>query len=96
MGVPGEPLALVNKNRKVLVPTDIKFEAADHDMCIKANLSPTVMFDINCPEDGDCRLGNFYKGNVKVVLKESTVHPSAAFQHTLELICNHMGMRGYF
>ena len=61
------------------VPSDIKFQLADHDMCIKVNLTPTLMFVIDYPDIVKNKLGNFYQGNVKVVLKEIEVDLSSYF-----------------
>ena len=78
------------------VPSDIKFQAADHCMHIKANLTPTVMYDIDCPENLNNKLGNFYQGNVKVMLKESVVDPSSDFQCASEFIVNNGLMNDTF
>ena len=96
VGSPGDPLALANTRRRAFVVKDVKFEASDHDMCIKTHLSPTVMFDINPPENGSNKLGNFYNGTVTTMLKESAIDMSSAFQHASEFIINHKDMKEVF
>ena len=82
MEPPGEPLSLATRNCKVLVPSDYKFECADHDMGTKASLTPSVIFDINAPEQN--KLSNFCKGKVHVLLKENFIEPSNAIRHVSE------------
>ena len=76
---PGESLALANTQRRVYVPNDIKFEAADHNTYLKTYLIPAVMFDINAPKNSSNKLGNFYDRSVTTILKESVIYPLLAF-----------------
>ena len=90
LGAPGEPLALATRNRSIWVPKTKDFIAADHDMCNKTSLTPSVVLDIICPED--TKLKNFYKGKATMILKDSQLEQSDSFRHVVELYKIYKGM----
>ena len=72
IGPPGVPLALISKAKPAWVTTNVEIKAADHDASIKSNLVPSVVFDIDMPEEAS--LGKFYQGQMHVGLKENGLH----------------------
>ena len=89
VGSPGYPLALSSKARKVFVPSDLRFEAADHDMCMKFPLVPSLFGEVVWNENGSYALGDCHNLKVKCVLKDAAIYPSKPFQHAAELMLNY-------
>ena len=96
VGAPGEPLALSHKTRQCFVPSDLQFEASDHDMCIKTHFICSLMGKINWPEDNSISLGNYYDMDVTMILKEGALYPSNPFRHCAELILNNKDLKEEF
>ena len=75
IGSPRVTLDLCHKTKVGWVSKDVDVSAADHDAVIKSTVVPSVMLDIDIPSNHD--LGSFYKGDIHVVTKDSSVHPTS-------------------
>lgn len=76
----GDPVAAVERGKKVLVGLNQVLEVGDHDFT-KFSLSPSVSFDVDIPERID---ESFYHGQLHVGLKENAFEPSSAIRHACE------------
>ena len=69
-GAPGEPLALSSKTRRKFVSEGIQLEASDHDMCMKAHATPSLMGRVTWNDIGSYALGNYCDMEVTMVLTD--------------------------
>lgn len=80
VGEPGNPVAAVERGRRVVVGQDA-FVVGDHDFC-KFSIVPSVSFEIDIPESLD---ESWYRGTVHVGYKDAVHEPSSPLRHATEL-----------
>ena len=81
----GEPGALVStgvRGKKTLAPSSTQLTALDHDLQSKSSLTPSVTMICDVPDDINC---SFYRGDVRVCLKDAVFQQSSQFRHAAEL-----------
>ncbi len=81
VGEPGNPVAAVDRGRRVLVESGTSFCVADHDFT-KFKITPSVALLADIPESID---GSFYRGKLAVTLKDAVFQPSSPLRHACEL-----------
>ena len=81
VGDPGNPLAAVERGRRVLVHSGATFEVSDHDFS-KFSIIPSVILLVDLTADIS---GSWYHGQVNVTLKEGAFEPSSSHRHSAEL-----------
>ena len=84
VGEPGYPVAAVERGKRVLVPGNQEFLVADHDFT-RFSLVPSITFFIDIPEEIS---ESWYRGQVKVTLKEAALQPSSPLRHASELVAS--------
>ena len=77
-GEPGTVMATGVRGKQQLAPSTSTIEVADHDVNSKGHLTPSVVLDVDLPEDVD---KSFCRGSVTVFLGDSTFQPSSPFRH---------------
>ena len=77
----GEPVACVERGKKVLCAIDKPFTAGDHDST-RCSLTPSVALIIDIPESIE---GSFYHGRVCIGVKDTVFEPSSPHRHCTEL-----------
>jgi hypothetical protein len=82
VGEPGNPVAAVERGRRVIVNGQDTFVVGDHDFC-KFSIVPSVTFQINIPESLD---ESWYRGTVHVGYKDAVHAPSSPLRHVTELL----------
>lgn len=82
IGETGTPLAAVNRGKKVVVSKNVQFSASDHDMNVKAKLTPSVLMINDIPGSVE---DSFYRATVSVGLKDSIFEPSTLMRHAAEM-----------
>ena len=81
----GEPGALVStgvRGKKTLAPVTSQLSALDHDVQSKSSLTPSVTMICEIPDDINT---TFYRGDVRVCLKDAVFQASSPFRHAAEL-----------
>ena len=78
IGVPGVPVAAVERGRQVHISLT---EVCDHDFT-RFSVIPTVSLIVDIPTTID---GSWYDGQVLVSLKDAVFEPSSALRHATEL-----------
>lgn len=81
----GEPGALVStgvRGKKTLAPSGTQLSALDHDVQSKSSLTPSVTMICDIPDDIN---SSFYRGDVRVCLKDAVFQQSSPFCHATEL-----------
>lgn len=81
VGDPGEPLAAVDRGRRVLVHRNASFEVSDHDFS-KFSIIPSVSLLVDIPTEIS---DSWYQGHVNVMLKEAAFEQSSPLRHACEL-----------
>ena len=81
IGSPGSPLASCPKTKAGWVAEAVDVSAADHDTVLKSNFVPTVILNIDIPNNYN--LGNFHKGDVHVAVKENALHSTSAVRQAM-------------
>ena len=81
VGEPGNPVAAVDRGKRVLVANGRKVEVSDHDFT-KFSIVPSVIFELEVPETIE---GSFYRGKVHVGIKDIVQEPSTPIRHATEL-----------
>lgn len=74
VGEPGQPVATVERGKRVLVSRNETFEVSDHDFC-KFSIVPSVSFVIDIPETFD---KSWYRGFVNIGFKDAVFELSSA------------------
>ena len=81
----GEPGALVStggRGKKTLAPSGTQLSALDHDVQSKSSLTPSVTMICDTPDNITF---SFYRGDVRVCLKDAVFQQSSPFSHATEL-----------
>ena len=78
---PSNPVAAVDRGKRVVVSLDRKFVVADHDH-MKCSIVPSVAMVCNIPQSID---ESFYRGRVFVGIKDCIFEPSSPIRHATEL-----------
>ena len=81
LGSPGVPLALCPKTKAGWVAEAVDVSATDHDTVLKSNFVPTVILNIDMPNNHN--LGTFYKGDVCVAVKDNALHPTSEVRQAM-------------
>ncbi len=84
VGEPGNPVAAVDRGRRVITANGVKFAVSDHDFT-KWSVVPSVTMLLDIPEDIE---GSFYRGEVWVGVKDIVLEPSSPLRHAAELVQN--------
>lgn len=81
-GEPGLYASSGVRGKKSIVPTNSNLSCLDHDVQNKGSLTPSVVLDVDVPEDVS---DSFYRGQVTLTIKDSVFEPSSPFRHMVEL-----------
>ena len=81
VGEPESPVAAVQRGRQVIVPTQARLQASDHDFT-KFGIIPSVALLVDIPDEIS---GSWYHGEVKIMFKDSAFEPSSPVRHCTEL-----------
>ncbi|GBB87081.1 hypothetical protein RclHR1_13540008 [Rhizophagus clarus] len=84
VGEPGFSVAAVKHGKQVVVAKNETFVVADHDFT-KCSLIPSVMMICDVPNNIE---DSFYKGKVKIGLKDAIFQGSSSLRHVTELYEN--------
>ena len=82
VGEPGNPVAAVERGKRVITTKGVKFVVSDHDFT-KFSLVPSVSLVLDIP---DTITGSFYRGQVYVGVKDMVFQPSTPLRHATELV----------
>ncbi len=82
VGEPGNPVAAVDRGKRVITAQGVKFAVSDHDFT-KWSVVPSVTMLLNVP---DTVVGSFYRGQVWVGVKDLVLEPSSPLRHVTELV----------
>ncbi|GBB99347.1 hypothetical protein RclHR1_00350003 [Rhizophagus clarus] len=80
IGEPGFPVAAVEHGKQVVVAKNETFAVVDHDFT-KCSLIPSVMMICDVPNNIE---DSFYKGKVKIGLKDAIFQDSNSLRHMTE------------
>ena len=81
-GEPNHHLATIQRNRPGIVPKSATLAAEEHDVNNKGSLTPSVVLDVEIPQDAD---DSFYVGQVYTMLQCSIYEPSNSFRAVLQM-----------
>src|SRR5215469_897134 len=81
IGEPGHPVAAIERGKQVVVAKNETFAVADHDFT-KCSLIPSVTMICDIPNNIE---DSFYKGKVKIGLKDAIFQGSSSLRHMTEL-----------
>ena len=81
VGEPSNPVATVDRGKRVIVSLDRKFAVADHDHT-KCSVVPSVVMVCSIPPTIE---ESFYRGRVFVGIKDCLFEPSSPIRHATEL-----------
>ena len=83
VGEPHSPVAAAERGRQVIVPTQARLQACDHDFT-KFGIVPSVTLIVDIPDEIS---GSWYHGEVKIMFKDTAFESSSPIRHSTEL-CN--------
>lgn len=72
----------VGRQKKSIVPLNFNLSCLDHDVQNKGSLTPSVLLDVDIPED---LADSFYRVRVTFTIKDSIFEHSLPFRHIVEL-----------
>ena len=81
VGEPQAPVAAAERGRQVIVHTQARLQACDHDFT-KFGIVPSVVLLIEIPDEVS---GSWYNGEVKIMFKDTAFEPSSPIRHSTEL-----------
>lgn len=81
-GEPGHLISSGTRGRSSIIPSTSTLIAEDHDVHNKGSITPSVILDIDIPDDPQ---DSFYRGKVCAILKDSVYEPSNSFRTVYEL-----------
>lgn len=81
-GEPGTAMASGVRGRQVLAPTTSTLSAADHDQSGKGHLTPSVILNVDVPDDSS---SSFCQGQVVVSVNDAIFKQSTPFRHAASI-----------